>query len=487
MGLREQAAKGIVWSAARTWGSRAVSFLVTLVLARLVLPEAFGLIAYATVFIAFTQIFVDQGFSDAIVQCPRLERQHLDTAFWISLLIGILLTGIGVLASARIAQLFHEPQLAPIVGWLSIGFIFSALSSVQQAILRRRLAFKSLALRSLVAISAGGFVAVIMAFLGFGVWSLVAKMLVGGLAGVITLWQISDWRPGFNATWSHFKELFSFGINIVGSNFVDFFSLHGDDFLIGYFLGPVALGYYSIAYSLLIAMSDLLISVPNAVLFPTFSRLQSEYERMRQSFCEVAKLQSIVAFPIFIGISIMAPEVVNFLYGKTWNPSIPVIQILMFKGIIQSATYLYSSVIKAVGKPSWRLFIWTLTAILNLAGFFLVVRRGIIAVALVYVLVGYLVLPLYFLIIKYLIHVPFWTHLQQYIPALCSSIVMIGVVFGLKSIIGNEVEFYTRMFILVSCGALTYFLVLNLIQPKLTRQLTDLAHLILPRLRSKTS
>jgi PST family polysaccharide transporter len=171
MSLKQEAVRGVVWSAAQKWGVRLISFLVMLILARLILPESFGLVAYATVFISFAQIFVDQGFSDAIVQFPTLEREHLDTAFWISMLTGTILTLASIAASTLIANLFHEPQLSPIIKWLSPIFILSALSSVQQSILRRNLAFKSLTMRSLLATISSGVVAVIMAFLGFGVWS----------------------------------------------------------------------------------------------------------------------------------------------------------------------------------------------------------------------------------------------------------------------------------------------------------------------------
>jgi O-antigen/teichoic acid export membrane protein len=485
MNLRQKAAKGIVWSAAQTWGVRAISFLIMLVLARLVLPEAFGLVAYASVFIAFAQIFVDQGFSDAIVQCPKLELEHLDTAFWISLLAGALLTVVGIVASGAIAQLFREPKLAPIVGWLSPSFIFSALASVQQSLLRRQLAFKSLAVRSLAATIVSGLIAVSMAFLGYGVWSLVAKLLVGNLTYAVILWQVSDWRPGFRFSTRHFRELFSFGISILGGNCVDFFSLHADDFLIGYFLGSIVLGYYSLAYNLLIAMTDLLVAVPNVVVFPVFSRLQSELTRIKQLFYQVTQLQSIVAFPVFLGMSVTAPEVVTCLYGQRWNPSIAVVQILMLMGILRSASYFYSSVFKAGGKPSWRFGIWSLTALLNVIGFALVVRRGITAVAAVYVFIGYMLLPLYFLMIRSLIQVTVRTHLKQYVPALCSSLVMVVIILSLKYILGDNLGLSVRLFIFVLVGALTYLSVLRLIQPLLYKQMLDFARLALPRLVSR--
>ncbi len=464
-----------------------ISFVTLLVLARLVKPEAFGLVAYATVLTAFAEILIDQGFGDAIVQCIDLEREHLDTAFWISLGTGIALTVACISGSGIIAGLFNQPQLAPIVKWLSISFIFSGLSSVQQAILRRKLAFKSLALRTLLASVIGGAVGIVMAVLGFGVWSLVAKLLVANLVGVITLWQVSDWRPGLRASRKHFKELFSYGINIVGSNFVGFFSLHGDDFLIGYFLGPVLLGYYTLAYNLLIVMSDLLISVPNAVIFPTFSRLQSEFERMKQSFYEVTQLQSIVAFPVFLGISILAIEVVKVLYGETWVASIPVLRILMLIGIFRSATYFYSSVIKAVGKPSWRLVLWSLTAVLNIIGFFLVVRQGIVAVASVYVVISYAVLPLYFLVVKNLLKVSTGTHLRQYSPAFFSSLGMVCIILGLKYLLDSRISSLAGLLIYVPVGVMAYLFFLHLMQPKIIPQLLELAGLARSRLLARNA
>src|SRR5512137_829422 len=137
MSLKQEAIRGVTWSAAQKWGVRIISFVVMLILARLILPESFGLVAYATVFISFAQIFVDQGFSDAIVQFPNLEREHLDTAFWMSVITGTFLTIATIAASGLIANGFHEPRLVPVLKWLSISFILSALNSVQQAILRR--------------------------------------------------------------------------------------------------------------------------------------------------------------------------------------------------------------------------------------------------------------------------------------------------------------------------------------------------------------
>jgi PST family polysaccharide transporter len=481
MNLKQEAIKGVAWSALQTWGVRVISFVVMLILARLVLPESFGLIAYATVFTAFIQIFIDQGFSDAIVQFPNLEREHLDTAFWISVITGTIFTVVGIAASGLIAKIFHEPKLIPVIQWLSLMFIVSALSSVQQALLRRKLAFKKLTTRSLIATFSSGIVAVSMAFLRFGVWSLVAKLLTDGVVNVIVLWKVSDWRPGFHVSAKHFKQLFSFGINIVGGDFVDFLSVHSDDFLIGYFLGSTALGYYSLAYNLLIVLTDLLVSVPNAVAFPLFSRIQNEPARLKSAFYEITQLQSVIAFPIFLGVLSVASEAVRVLYGDVWLTSVPVVQLLMLVGIVRSASFFYSSIFRSSGKPSWRFGLYSLTAILNVVGFLLTVRMGIVAVAASYVFVSYLLMPLYVFMVRRLIQISVPTLLKQYAPAVISSLLMILVVFAVKTLLQESLVLSVRLILLSLSGGLTYLLALRVIQPSLYVKMLELAHIALPK------
>jgi PST family polysaccharide transporter len=303
----------------------------------------------------------------------------------------------------------------------------------------------------------------------------VAKLLVTAIVNMLMLWQVSNWRPGFRFSIVRFRELFLFGINIVGGNFVDFISVHSDHFLIGYFLGSVALGYYTLAYNLLIVTTDLLISVPNAVAFPLLSSLQTDPAGVKRAFGQVILLQSIVAYPIFLGITALSSELIVQLYGTPWIPSIPVLQLLMLIGIVRSAMYIYSSVFRAAGKPSWRFWIYLLTAILNVIGFALFVRLGIVAVAASYVIVSYLLMPLYFFMIRNLIGVSIRSHLSQYGPAIVSSLVMFVVVYGLKSVIGEQMILLIRLSIFVLTGAATYLLALRLTHPPAYKEMVGVA------------
>lgn len=480
MELKQKAVKGVFWSGAQIWGARAVSFIIFALLSRLLTPQAFGVVALASLFIIFVQTFQDQGFGSAIVQRGDLEPDHLDVAFWTNLAFGAALSLVSISASGFIAGLFHEPQLAIIIRWLSLSFIFMGLSSVQQAILRRNLAFKILAMREILAVLVSGIIGVILAFLGFGVWSLVAQKLINLLVGVAILWSISNWRPGFRFSRKHFFELLSFGSNIVGINILNFLNGHADDILIGYFLGPTMLGFYTIAYKLFGIMKDLLTSVTNSVAFPTFSRLQDDPERMRRAFYKILYFTGLMAFPIFIGMSIIAPELIPVLFGPQWMLSISVLQVLTFIGILHSIFYFHDSLLNALGKPSWRLGMIFLNAVSNVIAFAIAVRWGIVAVAAAYVIRGYLLSPIEIWMVNKLAKIDLGIYFHQFVAPFWGSLAMTVTILGLKYLIGNTLSLHIQLAVYILVGGIFYLLVVQLMAPSLRQQLTKLILLVLP-------
>jgi PST family polysaccharide transporter len=488
MSLKQKAIQGALWSAIQSWLGQVISFLVFFVLARLLEPEAFGLIALAAVFLAFMEIFINQGFAEAIIQKKELEPGHLDTAFWISISISLRLTLLSIVFTDVATKGLNEPELKPIISWLSVNFLFSGLTSVQQAILSRELAFKSLALRNLVARLIGGTVGILMAIFGFGVWSIVWQKLSEGFAGVLLLWWISNWRPGFKVSFEHFKELFSFGINIVGFNILAFFNRHSDDLLIGYFLGPVALGYYSVAYRLLVLMTNLLTQTTSQVALPTFSKLQQEPEKMRNAFYTATQLTSMIAFPCFFGMAALAPELVPTVFGKQWEPSIPVMRILAFIGVLHSVSFFQSNVIVAMGKPSWRLGVNFLNAGLNVPAFVLAVLiwGKIEAVAAVYVIRGYLLSPIPLWMIHKLIKIKTKDYFQHLAGPLGASIIMVGSIFGVKYLLANSIAVSGQLVIGVAVGVIIYGVAIALLAPKLFGQVVELIELAFSSKVSKT-
>lgn len=486
MNLRQKAAQGVAWSVVQKWGREVITFITFVVLSRLLPPDAFGLVAMAAVFTAFIEIFLDQGFGAAIIQRSDLESEHLDSAFWTNVGMGLLLTIGGLAASGWVAGFYQEARLAPILRWLSLSFILIALSSTQIAILQRRLSFKSLAARSLVANLVGGLVGIGMALAGFGVWSLVGQNLANSLAAIIVLWTASKWRPRFRLSKKHFMDLFGYGISVVGEKILLFFTRRSDDFLIGYYLGPTMLGYYTIGYRLLLVLIRLVTGITNSVAFPTFSRIQHEPERIRRAFYKATQYTSLLAFPAFIGLAALAPELVPTLFGEQWTPSIPVMQVLALIGILQSVLFFNGSVMKAKGKPSWNLGIMFLTTICSVIGFLIAVQWGIVAVAISFVIAGYLVAPVSYAALHRLIKVNIKIYSQQFLAPLSASLLMVAAITGLKYVFGPQgLNTYVRLSIYLSAGALTYLLVIILTARPLARQIMELVGSVLPKWLSK--
>lgn len=486
MNLRQKAAKSVAWSALENLGTQAIYFVLFLLLARLLEPEVFGLVSLAGVFISFMMVFADQGLSDAIIQRQELEAEHLDTVFWTNLGIGVLLTLISIAAAEQVSLFFKQPQLTPVIGWLSLSFLFNAFSSVQQALLRRQLAFRALAVRSLVAIALGGIVGVTMAYMGYGVWSLVGQQLVNRLVAVLALWWASDWRPGLKVSVKHFKELFSFGINILASSLLIFFSVRSDDFLIGYFLGPVALGYYTIAYRLLVAMTQIFSATIRQVALPMFSRLQNEKEQLQRALYKTTQLVSFIAFPAFLGTVVLAPEIVQSLFGKQWMPSIPVMQFLALTGITHSVLAINGLAIVAMGKPSWDLTLIFINTAFNVIGFAIAVRWGIVAVAAAAAIRSYVLAPLTIWAMSKLTPINISHYLAQFAAPLGGALSMATVILVAKYLLSSSLNSYALLTSCVILGTLIYTTVILLIAPNLIRQIIDLLRSTLVVAKQKT-
>ncbi|MEB3219541.1 MAG: MOP flippase family protein [Nostocales cyanobacterium 94392] len=471
MSLREKAIKGVIWSAVESWGGRIISVSIFFLLARLLDPQSFGLVALASVFIDFVQLFIDQGFSEAIIQREELEAEHLNSAFWINIGIGLVLTIFTLSFADFIANGFSEPALAPIIRWLSLGFVLSSLSKVQEAILQRQLDFKALATRLLISSIISGVVGVVMAFMGWGVWSLISKLLVFGVIKLFLVWWVSDWRPTLKVSLVHFKDIFSFGINILGWRIFNFLTRRSDDFLIGYFLGTTALGYYNVAYRLLLMITELLIGVSQRVAIPTFARLQAEPEKLRNAFYQVTQITSFISFPIFLGMAALAPQLIRLFLGEDWERSIPIMQVLAFVGILHAVSNFNDSIIFAVGKPSWNLKFKIISAIVICTGFFVAVRWGILAVAAVYVVSNYLLFPISIGLVHKLLKLDFFKYLNQFKAPFLATFFMVLSILGFQYAVGNSLNLLLSITVSSIIAFLIYSFGIYLIQPSLIRQL----------------
>jgi O-antigen/teichoic acid export membrane protein len=464
--LKETAVRGIAWSSLQQVSDQATTVVLFLVLARLLGPEAFGLVALASSLVGAIKPFLNQGLSVAIVQRRSLEPEHLDTAFWVILANGLTLTMVGIVLSGAVARLFNQPQLEPILMWLSLGFVVSAFSSVQYAVVRRNLDFKALAIRSMIATLGGATVGILMAFGGFGVWSLVGKQLAQTVLGAVVIWSISDWRPGLRVSLRHGQDLLGFGVSVLGLSILEVFNRHSANLLLGYFLGPAALGYYTIAQRFSRMVRDLLIGTVGKVATPVFSRLQDNPGRLRRAFYSATQLTSLAAFPAFLGLWALAPALVSTILGAQWEASVHVMEALAFLGLVQTLVHLQRQVVISVGKPSWVLASGVgSTAGSNLA-LLATFKWGITAVAISQVVVGYLFAPISFWFIQRLVGIKLGPYLRGLVAPGAATLVMLGCIVAVQVSFDGQVRLIASVF----SGIVMYGAVLSLVFPALVQQ-----------------
>jgi O-antigen/teichoic acid export membrane protein len=481
--LRGKVTRGLTWTIIDQWGRLALNLVVFIVIARLVAPSDIGLVALAAVFTSFAQIFVDQGLADALVQRRGVTRAHIDTAFWVSLATGTILALVGILVAHPLAALFGEPELGPILQVLSLTVVLFALSSTQMALLRRELAFRSLALRGLFAIGGGSVVGIGMAATGWGAWALVGQQITVGVLSVAALWTVSPWRPTLEVSPQHFRQLFSFGINVVGSDILAWLSRRTDNLLIGFFLGPLALGLYTVAYRILEAGSALLIGIARKLAFPTFSRLQHDPERMRRAYLRVTRTSSAVVMPGFIGLALTAPELITVLFGSEWVEAGPVASVLFLIGVVYTVTAFSAALLNAAGRPDVVLRFRLVTTVFNVVGFAVAVQFGILAVAAAYVIRGYVLMPLNLHWLRKYAGIQPRDFLWQLRGVTAATAVMAVAILVVKFVLEGAVPMPVLLLAEFVAGATAFLLALWMVERSLVREMFRLSLDVLPSRR----
>jgi polysaccharide transporter, PST family len=428
MNLRRRIATGTLWAALESGGRDAICLAIFVLLARLLGPEAYGLVAMAMIVIGLGELFVAGGTGEALVQRKELEPGHLDTAFWVLLAVaGALMLAVWI-SAPWLAKLFGQPRVTGLTRSLSIILLLSALAAVPESILRRDLRFDALAARSLAAAAAGGGVGIGMALMGYGAWSLVGSQVSQRLVAVVVLWTASGWRLGRRGSLRHFHDLRAYGLSMIGTNLVAVVDQQVPRTLIGYFLGPVTLGYFAFSWRVFEFLMRSIAVPLDTVAMPVFARLQDDLERLRKILLIATQLACSIAFPSFIGLAIVAPAVVPQLLGERWGQAIPLLQMFCVMGISYASIYFASPLIRALGRPDWLLIMMLIGTIFNVGALLLVSRFGPFAVAIVFLGRSYLVLPVYMYMVHRLLPFDVGQLVRLHVPILASALVMAGAV-----------------------------------------------------------
>lgn len=349
-GLKERTISAMVWSALGTSGATIITFLSNMILARILIPEDFGCIGMLQIFIVVGDAFVGGGFGQALIQ--KKDPTHVDysTVFIWNLIASLAVYFILFFCAPAIARFYRMPVLCKILRIQSINLLIHAFIVVQNNQLRKNLRFKELSIRSVFAALTGTVVAIVIAYNGGGVWSLVASSLVSSVMSVLLLWKMSDWRPTLEFSWGSFRTLFSFGGLIALSNILERLFSNIQGVVIGRWYSAADMGYYSQANKLEEIPNQTLSQIVNQVSYPLFSELQNDITRLRTAVKKNIKTLVYINFPLCVLMLTLASPLIHLFYGAKWDESIPYFQILCIGGLVSSTNAMNMNVVKALGK-----------------------------------------------------------------------------------------------------------------------------------------
>jgi PST family polysaccharide transporter len=457
MTLKRQVVNGTLWAAMESWGQQFANLLIFLVLARLLGPEAYGLMGMAVVILAFNELLIAKGgWSEALIQRPQLESAHSTAIFWFLLLFAVFLMAATVMLAPWVANLFAEPKVSGLASWLSLTLPLSALAAVPDALLRRHLQFAPLTTRSLVSAICGGVVGIAGALFGFGVWSLVGQQITQKVVSVVVLWRATTWRPGWQFSWQHYKDLHAFSLNSLGERLLICTDQVALRFAIGYVLGAASLGYYVLARKILEILNELLLNPLLKIALPAFSQLQTDSLRTQQALTLGTQLAVLVGFPSFTGVVLVAPQLIPIAFGSDWQNSVAVLQILALMALVNPFIYFNAVLMRAQGQVSSQ---FMLSAVATFLLFVLVLPftgRGLLAVALALLARAYMMFPIRLWVTHRVIKIAVFEEVKQCLPIFAATLVMVVVVLFLQHWFTLKLSPLLALLMCVAVGAISY-------------------------------
>jgi O-antigen/teichoic acid export membrane protein len=390
MTLESRTIRGIGWSASSQIARLLMQILISAILARLLTPSDFGLIAMVAVFSNFVAIFSDFGLTSAIVQKKEISDEALSSTFWINIGLGALLTLALAASAPLIAAFYSQPRLTALVVFISTTFFISSFGNVQGGLLMKRMNFKALAIIGICAIGISGPIAIFLAFSGYGIWSLAWYTVLSTFITVVLTWIYARWVPHFLLGLRHMKGLLRFGANLTGFSFVNYFESNVDNLLIGRFLGSAPLGFYNLAYTLLLFPTSNISNVVGRVMFPALSMIQHDKQLVREAYISANRYIAVISFPLMVWVLVTAPQLILVIYGPKWISVVPLIQIFALAAIEQSIGGNVSWIFLSQGRTDVLFKVGIVTAITVVISFFVGLRWGVEGVVIAYTISIYL-------------------------------------------------------------------------------------------------
>jgi O-antigen/teichoic acid export membrane protein len=392
-GLKGKVARGLGWVGATQVIGQLIRTGGAIVIARLLVPEDYGLATLALVFTSLVLVFSDLALGAALVQRKVLTEDDRSTAFWMTIFCGVLFTVVGVGIAGVVSEIYEQPDVRPLLMVLSASFLITALGATQQSLLLREMHFKRMETLILAGTLAGTVAAVVVAAQGGGAWAIIAQQLVTAAVISLLMWLASDWRPRLSFSRASARSLWGFSGPLVGHRLLFYVHQNADNLIIGRVLGTAALGAYAVAYNVMLAPASRIAAPVQRVLAPAFSRLQDEPARMADAWARATRLVGMIVIPGMVGIGVVAPDFVPVVLGEQWAAAIPIVPVLAWVGMIQALQALNVDILMARGRTKAMFRYMCGFTAAHLIAFAIGVNWGIAGVAVAYAVSSTLVEP----------------------------------------------------------------------------------------------
>lgn len=391
--VTRHAGAGAKWGLLSNLIQQVGRLVFTLVLARIVGPQDFGIVAQAVIYVGFAQLLLDQGFGAALVQKRKLGDQDIGSVLWLNVAASVVLAALTLLVAPLVAEFFQTPEVTPVLRVMSLVLLLYGLTVVPMSLMNRNLRFRSMAMIDVVSVVTGGVAGVVVAVAGGGYWAIVVQTLVSAGSTLIGLLLLNG-RPPMSASWQSLRSLMSFSMNLFGARLVSYSGVHADNVLVGKFLGPVDLAFYALSYRMLTLPIQTFGRMVNQVAFPIFSRFQHEPERIKDWFLLCSRATALFTYP-FLGLAlVLVPDLLPFVMGERWEPAVVPMQLFTIVAFRVIVSKLAGPVFMSLGRTRtiFRISIVEVGSII--AGCAIGLRWGLVGVAAGYTIARYLTGPL---------------------------------------------------------------------------------------------
>jgi len=452
--LAKRTLRGIGWNYATFGFGKILSLVTTAILARLLTPDNFGIVAYVTVAITYLTLLKDMGLGAALVQRREDVEKTANTVFTLNLGVGVLLTLVTMLIAPLAAAYFREPLVTPMLRWLGLSILLNSLGSVHMSRLQRELQFHWKMIPQIGNIVVKAVVSITLALLHYGAWALIFGQLAGALVSLILVWKIVPWRPRLMVDRTLTRSLFRYGIFIMGEDALSVGQDNFDYLVIGRLFSQVSMGIYTLAYQLPEMLILSLFWIIAEVLFPAFSSIQDQRDKLVQSVLSTIRYLELLITPLALGLVVAADPIIRVVFGEQWLDAIPIMQVLAVYALVQSIGFNFGDVYKAIGRPEISIKITVPTMIFRLFALWIGAHFG-----LIYVAVAHLISVIVEVIVRVtvairVLNISLGDIVSQFTAFLAGGIMVLvscGVLWLTRDMIP-----LARLVIIIACGGVSY-------------------------------